>query len=111
MRVQVGSTNRWRIPAELGSDLLGTSQAIRAIESSKGKRKTISTGDLTSTRDVGTFKGEAQGLGVPYEAKRGNYLIYRGALYIHICEVGGRGQVHPMTSGSYIFDQYCLFLF
>jgi len=47
-RVQVGNTNRWRIPAELGSDLLGTSQAMRAVESSKGKRKTISTGDIVT---------------------------------------------------------------
>ncbi|CAI9732545.1 Hypothetical predicted protein [Octopus vulgaris] len=31
MRKQVGITNRWRLPEPLGSDLLGTSQALRAI--------------------------------------------------------------------------------
>uniref|UniRef100_A0A0L8HI38 BTBDG BTB/POZ domain-containing protein n=2 Tax=Octopus bimaculoides TaxID=37653 RepID=A0A0L8HI38_OCTBM len=31
MRKQVGLTNRWRLPEPLGSDLLGTSQALRAI--------------------------------------------------------------------------------
>ncbi|KAK3095401.1 hypothetical protein FSP39_014207 [Pinctada imbricata] len=31
MRKLVGSTNRWRLPESLGSDLLGSSQAIKAI--------------------------------------------------------------------------------
>eukprot|EP00794_Sanderia_malayensis_P005656 gene5656-6352_t len=34
VRVQVGVTNRWRLPAALGSDLLGTSQAVKAVSSS-----------------------------------------------------------------------------
>ncbi|XP_064630793.1 BTB/POZ domain-containing protein 16-like [Lineus longissimus] len=33
MRKQVGNTNRWRLPESLGSDLLGSNQAIRAIKS------------------------------------------------------------------------------
>ncbi|XP_035673882.1 BTB/POZ domain-containing protein 16-like isoform X1 [Branchiostoma floridae] len=32
VRKQVGSTNRWRLPQSLGSDLLGTSQAVKAIK-------------------------------------------------------------------------------
>lgn len=31
MRKQVGLTNRWRLPEPLGSDILGTSQALRAV--------------------------------------------------------------------------------
>lgn len=31
MRKQVGQTNRWRLPEPLGGDLLGTSQALRAV--------------------------------------------------------------------------------
>ena len=31
VRKQVGSTNRWRLPESLGSDLLGNSQAIKAV--------------------------------------------------------------------------------
>ena len=30
----VGSTNRWRLPESLGSDLLGSSQAIKAVHMS-----------------------------------------------------------------------------
>ncbi|EDO42768.1 predicted protein [Nematostella vectensis] len=33
-RIQVGSTNRWRLPSSLGSDLLGSNQALRAATSS-----------------------------------------------------------------------------
>ncbi|XP_060605368.1 uncharacterized protein LOC132757890 [Ruditapes philippinarum] len=31
VRKQVGFTNRWRLPESLGSDLLGSSQAIKAV--------------------------------------------------------------------------------
>ena len=31
VRKQVGMTNRWRLPESLGSDLLGSAQAIRSI--------------------------------------------------------------------------------
>lgn len=31
VRKQVGHTNRWRMPESLGSDLLGSSQAIKAV--------------------------------------------------------------------------------
>lgn len=31
VRKMVGSTNRWRLPESLGSDLLGSSQAIKAV--------------------------------------------------------------------------------
>ncbi|XP_074640832.1 BTB/POZ domain-containing protein 16-like [Tubulanus polymorphus] len=34
IRKMVGFSNRWRLPQSLGSDLLGSSQAIRAIKSS-----------------------------------------------------------------------------
>ena len=34
MRSQVGFTNRWRLPQSLGSDLLGNSQAVKAINMS-----------------------------------------------------------------------------
>ncbi|XP_061180078.1 BTB/POZ domain-containing protein 16-like isoform X2 [Saccostrea echinata] len=34
MRKNVGSTNRWRLPESLGSDLLGSSQAIKAVQMS-----------------------------------------------------------------------------
>lgn len=51
--MQVGNTNRWRIPTELGSDLLGTSQAMRALESSrKGRNKIITTGTTLPERGI-----------------------------------------------------------
>nr|XP_022344793.1 uncharacterized protein LOC111137576 isoform X4 [Crassostrea virginica] len=34
VRKMVGSTNRWRLPESLGSDLLGSSQAIKAVHMS-----------------------------------------------------------------------------
>ncbi|XP_015770656.1 PREDICTED: BTB/POZ domain-containing protein 16-like [Acropora digitifera] len=33
-RIQVGCTNRWRLPSVLGSDLLGSSQALKSVNSS-----------------------------------------------------------------------------
>ena len=37
LALQVGSTNRWRLPATLGSDLLGINQAIRAIRQNQSQ--------------------------------------------------------------------------
>ena len=87
MRVQVGNTNRWRIPAELGSDLLGTSQAMRAVESSKGKRKTISTGDLTIIMDVGNIQkiGGARFRGTLKNKKGHLSKLQSGTFQAHTC--------------------------
>ncbi|XP_065071452.1 BTB/POZ domain-containing protein 16-like [Rhopilema esculentum] len=47
VRVQVGNTNRWRATAALGSDLLGTSQAMKAMQSSKqGEGRSTSKGEI-----------------------------------------------------------------
>ena len=54
VRNQVGCTNRWRLPESLGSDLLGTAQAVKAIRVPYNSTLISIITGIESTRDIHT---------------------------------------------------------